>query len=283
MSPSGPRAAALLLACMAAPPAWAQPPASPAASRWHLDGATDRCVLTRELQGPGGAATFVLRTIPGSQQYDVILAGEGLERSFGRRPGEARIAFGGSARAFAAPAAAIELPGGRGSGVILSRLPATILSDFAAAPTLRLMDKDGADLGSWTIPIGAKAAQALSYCETEKQVEWGADRAAFGSGATPPRPLTDPSTWLTMRDFGLATAVGTARFSAVFRMTVDEKGTATDCQLIESAGNVEIAPTFCRAVLESARYEPARDPGGKPIRSIAVHVLTHQVNVEFSG
>ena len=168
MSRTGRAAAAFLLACLAAPPAWAQQPAaaSPAASRWHLDGATDRCVLTRELRGPAGAATFVLRTIPGSHQYDLILAGEGLERGFSRRPGEARIAFGGSARAFAAPAASIQLPAGRGSGVILSRLPPTILTDFAAAPTLRLMDKDGADLGSWTIPIGAKAAQALNYCET---------------------------------------------------------------------------------------------------------------------
>jgi hypothetical protein len=274
--------AALLLAMAAPSPGVAQPAAVGPASRWHLDGATDRCVLTRELNGPGGAATFVLRTVPGSKQYDVILAGEGLARTFGRRASEARVSFGDTGL-HVAPAAAVDLPGGRGSGVILSRLPEKFVSEFAASSMLRLMDKDGAELGSWSVPIGAKAAQALSYCETEKQVEWGADRAALEKGATPPRPVGDPSKWLTMRDFGMVTAVGAVRFSAVVRMVVDEKGKPSDCKLIESAGNVEIAPTMCRALLESARFEPARDPGGKPVRSVAVHVITSHVNVEFVG
>jgi hypothetical protein len=30
-----------------------------------------------------------------------------------------------------------------------------------------------------------------------------------------------------------------------------------------------------------ARYEPARDPAGKPPRSVAVHVLTFEVSVQF--
>jgi hypothetical protein len=274
-------AAALLLASLAPVPAIAQPASAGAASRWHLDGATDRCVLTRELRGAGGAATFVLRTIPGSRQYDLILAGEGLARPFGRRATEARLSFGGDTGVHVAPAAAVELPGGRGSGVILSRLPERFMSEFAAGSTLHLMDKEGAALGSWSIPIGAKAAQALSFCETEKQVEWGADRAALAAGATPPRPTTDPKTWVTVRDFGLATSSAPGRFSAVVRMMVDEKGVPSDCRLIESAGNVEIAPTFCRAVRQSARYEPARDPAGKPVRSVAVHVLTFEVTVRF--
>ena len=62
--------AAAMLACLVAPPASAQAPAAaPPATRWHLDGASNRCVLTRQLQGTPGAATFVLRTIPGSRRY----------------------------------------------------------------------------------------------------------------------------------------------------------------------------------------------------------------------
>jgi len=277
------RSLALLSAGAAAWPAAAQPPAASPAARWHVDGATERCVLTRELQGSPGAATFVLRTIPGSKRYDVILAGETLAGRFGRRAGEARVAMEGGPAAHVASAAAVEMPGKRGRGVILSRLPEQFVSEFRAGSTLRLMDKEGAELGRWTVPIAAKAADALAYCESEKQVEWGADRAAVEQGATPPRPANDPDKWLTMRDFGLVTAVGTARFSAVVRMVVDEKGKPSNCKLIEAAGNVEIAPTLCRAVLESARFEPARDASGKPVRSVAVHVLTSQVNVDFVG
>jgi hypothetical protein len=274
-------AAALLLACVAASPASAQPSAGQPASRWHLDGATDRCVLTRELQGPAGAATFVLRTIPGSKRYDVILARDGLASRFGRRASEARLVVGAKGAVHAAPAAAVELPGSRGSGVILSSLPDRFVSEFGAGSTLRLMDKEGAELGSWTIPIGAKAAEALSFCETEKQVEWGADRSGLQPGATPPRPLTDPGSWVSIRDFGLVHATSPGRFSALVRMIVDENGTPSDCKLLESAGNVEIAPTICRALLEEARYEPAREPGGKAVRSVAIHVLTHDIVVRY--
>lgn len=274
--------AALLFACAAWQSVAAQAPAAQPAARWHLDGATDRCVLTRQLQGKPGAATFVLRTIPGSNLYDVILAGEGFASGYGRRASEARVAIGDGS-GHVAPAGGVAMPGGRGHGIILSRLPASFVADFAAGSSLRLIDKAGAELGSWTIPIGAKAAEALNFCETEKQVEWGADAAALEKGATPPRPRTDPSSWLTVRDFGLATSSAPGRFSAVVRMKVDEKGTPSECKLLESAGNVEIKPTFCPALLESARYEPAKDAKGNPVQSIAVHVLTFQINVEFLG
>jgi hypothetical protein len=64
-------------------------------------------------------------------------------------------------------------------------------------------------------------------------------------------------------------------------MMVDETGKASDCKLIEFAGNVEIQPTICRALLQSARFEPARDRSGKPVRALAVHVLTFEIDVEF--
>src|SRR5687767_3682683 len=61
---------------LAATPASAQPEATSAAqpARWHLDGATTRCVLTRRLAGSPVPATFILRTLPGSGRYEIILA-----------------------------------------------------------------------------------------------------------------------------------------------------------------------------------------------------------------
>jgi hypothetical protein len=73
--------AAAIVSCLAAGAASsAQAPSAPAPARWHLDGATNRCVLTRRLEGTPAAASFVLRTIPGSGRYDLILAAPELPR-----------------------------------------------------------------------------------------------------------------------------------------------------------------------------------------------------------
>jgi hypothetical protein len=271
------------LLCGSVPTALAQSaPPAPQASRWHLDGATDRCVLTRELNGPAGAATFVLRTIPGSGRYEVLLAGGQLADNFRRRAEVARIGFGTGPDMAEAAVSAIDLPGRLGRGLVVGPLGRDFVASFAKGSALRLAGKDGRELGSWTVPTGAKAAEAMAFCELEKQVEWGADRALFAPGATPPRPMKDPRTWVTRRDFGISQAYTSAIYTAMFRMTVDETGKASACSLMEYAGNVPEAKThLCNALMSSARFEPARDAAGKPIRSIFINGITVETNTEF--
>jgi hypothetical protein len=272
-------ALAAALSALCALPATAQPaPAQPA--RWHLDGATDRCVLTRRLEGTPAPATFILRTIPGSGRYDIILAAPDLPGDL-RRPGRAislSLAPGGQARALRA--APVDLPRALGDGTVFAPLPAAIAAELARATTVQVADDRGRTLGSWAIPLGARAAEALAYCEAEKLVDWGADPAGFEPGATRPRPREDPARWLTQRDFGLATALTSAAYAAVFRLTLDREGRATGCTLIESAGNVDLAGA-CRALRSRARYEPARDAAGNPIASVAIHMVSVRMEAEI--
>lgn len=279
---SSARAAAAFVAAFGGAPGFAQTaPGAPQGSRWHLDGATNRCVLTRSLQGTPGAVTFILRTIPGSARYDVILAGEGARQDVRRRGSDTRLAFIGSDAVFQVEAAPIDLPGNLRRGIAIGPLPAAFVTEFAKASALRLTDGQGRELGSWTVPSGRRAAEALAFCETEKQVEWGADRSGFGAAAVPPRPATDPRTWLTIRDFGLAHSLSPASYTAVFRLVLDTEGKPMDCKLLEFAGNVDIEDHFCRALVRSARYEPARNAGGNPVRSVAVHVLSFRMDTNI--
>ncbi|MEA3018154.1 MAG: hypothetical protein QOI38_2876, partial [Sphingomonadales bacterium] len=167
-------AAALILAS-AAPAAAQTAPAPVQPARWHLDGATDRCVLTRRLEGTPTPATFILRTIPGSGRYDIILAAPDLPGGF-RRSGRLfslSLAPGGQARALRA--APVDLPPALGEGAVFAPLPPAIADELARATIVQVADDQGRALGSWAIPLGARAAEALAYCEAEKLVEWGAD------------------------------------------------------------------------------------------------------------
>jgi hypothetical protein len=280
--PKLPAALAAALSLTVPAVAAAQAPAAPAAqpARWHLDGSTDRCVLRRTLQGTPAAANFILRSIPGSGRYDVILAAPGLPGDFRRTGRSLSLSFlpGGQARSFSP--ARVDLPQGLGDGAAYGPLPAEFLQELARASTLQVADGEGRALGSWTVPLGARAAEAFAACEAEKLTDWGADPAGFEPGAIRARPQGDPAGWLTIRDLGLGTATASLAYTAVFRLVVDGDGRASDCTLIESAGNVDLSGA-CRVLRSRARFEPARDPAGNAIRSVAVQYLGWRMDVDF--
>lgn len=268
-------APAALLACASAAEAQEAP------ARWHVDGSTDRCVLQRRLQGTPVPATFILRTVPASGRYDVILAAPDLPGDL-RRIGRSVILSLPPGRGAARVAGrTVDLPDSLGEGIVFGPLPAEFAAAFAAAARLELADTDGRALGAWTLPVAARAAEAMAYCEAEKQVEWGADPAAFEPGAVPPRPVGNSAEWLRPQDFGATpNSLVPASYTAVFRLLIDEQGRAAGCTLIESAGNVEF-DRACRTLSSRARYEPARDASGDPVKSVAVHVSSVETRIEF--
>jgi hypothetical protein len=277
------RIAPALAACAAAAPLAAQPAAAPAPAqpaRWHLDGATNRCVLSRRLEGTPVSATFILRTIPGSGRFDVILAAPDLPSDLRRTNRPSILRFGPAGTPQQRRGSPIDLPGRLGEGAAFGPLGTAFANEFARAATLEMADPEGRPLGSWTIPAAARAAEALAACEAEKLVDWGADPAGFEPGARGPRPANDPSAWFSVRDFGLANSTQSAAFTAVFRLAVSAEGRASGCEIIESSGNVDMMGA-CRALSARARYEPARDAAGNPVRSVAVYVADFRMEVEF--
>jgi hypothetical protein len=260
---------------LAAASAAAQPaPAAPQGARWHLDGATSRCVLTRRLEGTPVPATFVLRTLPGSGRYDVILASPDLPAAIRRGDPDVRIALAPGGAAHSRRLAAVEVGDTLGEAVIIPSLPPAFAAEFAGASTVSLAAEDGRALGSWTIPLAARAAEAFAACEIEKQVDWGADPAGLEPGSTPPSPQGNADRWLAARDLGLIDLLGSAEVTAIFRLVVGADGRATGCTLLESAGSIPVREAACGALAERARYRPALDPRGNPVASVAIFGVT---------
>jgi TonB family protein len=275
------RTLALVLAAAAAQAAPAQEAPQPA--RWQVDGSTSRCVLTRRLEGSPVPATFVLRTIPGSGRYDVVLTSPEFPESLRRGGRMATVSFAPGGATYERRAAEVALPGQRSDAIMLGPLPADFAAGFARATTLTL-SYGGSSEGSWTIPAAARAAEAFRFCETEKQVEWGADRAGLEAGATQARPIGDSYTWLTERDVGLLEAANNQAMTAVFRLVVGPDGRASECTVLESGGTSEIDSRACRALARRARFEPARDPQGTAVTGVFVHThsLRNQAGVEYA-
>ncbi len=253
----------------------ASAPAQPAEQpRWYLDGAGDRCVLTRRLAGTPGPAAFVLRTVPGSGTYDVMLAVPDLDRSVQR----VKLSVAPEVRTHEQQATIVTLPRGLGEALAIPYLPKSFRSEFAGATHIQLADEKGRTLGRWTIPAAARAASTLAECETEKQIEWGADPAGLGQGASPPRMLGDAEDWLSARDVGLDNMSSRAAIAAVFRLAVGPDGRVSDCLVLESAGSVELDRGACKTLVRRARFQPASNATGTPVQSIAIYRFASQMN-----
>lgn len=49
--------------------------------------------------------------------------------------------------------------------------------------------------------------------------------------------------------------------------TVAVSGRVTKCDILRSSGSAELDETTCRLIMERFRYEPSRDPRGRPVQS----------------
>jgi hypothetical protein len=272
-------AAALLLAPGSAAVALQAAPEASAPARWHVDGSGSRCVLTRRLAGTP-AATLILRSYPGSGEYELMLSSPDWPRSVGGAKKEAALTLAPGAAVYRGEATILPLERGLGDAVAMPLLPGSFLRDFARASSLDLA-VGGQPVATYALPTAAKAADAFAFCESEKLIEWGADPAGFEPGAARPRPVGDPRQWLTDRDLrGLMLA---ASYSAavIARLTIGIDGRAEECTLLEATAIERLQAIACRALKDRARYEPARDKDGKPIRSVAVHRAGWSVHTEF--
>lgn len=269
--------AALAAAAPAAPQA-APPPSAAVTPGWHVDGSGDRCILTRPLDP---ATTLILRVLPLSGDYELMLARADWPGNIARVADGADIVLFPEIKSFKRRGTLVPLGGDLGKAVAFTNLPSDFLTAFAAAKTLAV-GAGGKPVADLPVPASAKGAvEALRRCEAVKAVDWGADPAAFEPGGTLPKPVGDTSKWLDVRDLGAANTWHQFGAGGSFRLTVATDGRVEKCEVLEASLNSGLRANGCKSLTARARYEPARDPAGKPVKSVLAFSATYQVFVRF--
>lgn len=241
--------------------------AAPVKPGWALDGAGSRCTLSRSAD----AQTLVLRTYPGSGSYDLMLVAAALTKQFrGQRPKPFSLVFGPEGAPLHRPGVPIPLQGNLGTAAAFNGLERDVLATMSRADVLRV-DVDRTEIASFPLPLAGKAVAALTYCEQAKLKEWGADPAGFAPGATAPKPVGNPATWLTAKDLGKA-AKGKDGF-AVLRLSIAVDGSISNCAPLET-NNSAFDTLACPALAARARYEPARDASAHPVASVVLYIAS---------
>lgn len=145
-------------------------------------------------------------------------------------------------------------------------LPGVLAADPANEQRMNYLALQSAlkkDLVMETGSMGEPLA-ALRACTEELITHWGLDLERQRTLSRRPTPRSNPETWISPNDYpGGARRNGLVRF----RLIVDEKGKVADCAIQSATQPKHFAQTVCSRLSRRARFEPALDSSGQPIRS----------------
>jgi TonB family protein len=120
--------------------------------------------------------------------------------------------------------------------------------------------------------MGAPFA-ALRKCNDELLAHWGIDVARHATRSRTVVPKEKPSRWLRSADYPIRLLAEGKRAIVHFRLTVDETGKPTDCNIQQSTRPKGFDEAVCKGLMKRASFEPALDAEGKPLASYYISTV----------
>ncbi|WP_421852856.1 energy transducer TonB [Novosphingobium sp.] len=80
-------------------------------------------------------------------------------------------------------------------------------------------------------------------------------------------PQSDPKTWITADDYPETLLTSDKEGALAVALEIDEKGQPFACKVVETSGEADLDATTCSLLTKRARFSPARDKAGRPIKS----------------
>lgn len=277
----------VLLGLATSPPARAAAPAPVSLARdgpWVANYDDDSCQLLAKFgMGSAGIIARFTRFQP-SDSFDLALTGESLER-----PGptaKVKLAFGPAQperEAFAIVGTVSDKPllifnsqrldgWERPFGRKDETPPAVTPAQEAAVSTLtvRLGGKRNyrLELGPMDKPMAA-----MRTCMDNLLTHWGYDPKAIAAQSRAATPVGSPGDWVLSADYPSKAVMMGHNGLIQFRLDLDAAGKVLGCHVLARTNPDEFADVSCRALTRRARFEPALDATGKPVKSFYINKI----------
>jgi TonB family protein len=114
---------------------------------------------------------------------------------------------------------------------------------------------------------------ALVECNDDLRQHWNVPEASAVKIGGPATPL-NASRWFNPGDYPRKAVEESASGTVPFILLVSETGAVEDCGIEGSSGNASLDATGCLRLIERARFKPAVDIKGNPVRSVFRSVIT---------
>lgn len=108
---------------------------------------------------------------------------------------------------------------------------------------------------------------ALQTCTEELLTHWGIDVAAHRTLTKPPVPSQNPGSWVSSDDYPMHLLDRGVQGIIQFRLLIDADGKVGACHIQQSTRPAEFDKKVCDIMSRRARFDPALDAQGRPIKS----------------
>src|SRR4030095_2665461 len=230
---------------------------------WAVEYAKEYCVLSRE--GVNGEPGVAFRTRPLALEQDVLLY---LPRQGGPSPsgdGQVMILDNDVAKD---RWIWIEEPIGKPFRLAHTLISSEEMARAFSASTLRMRVPGKFDMRV-SLPNIRKAAAALQICEDDLARRWGVDPAEMRNWAKPASAIGDlRSLFWNDKDWNSVAMIQSGATRAV--LDIDETGAMARCKIVQHSRVAWVDRQFCETIRKGAKFEPALDVTGKPVKGKVV-------------
>ena len=142
-------------------------------------------------------------------------------------------------------------------------LPAADLARAGPATAVTVRTNHGSY--GFTLSEFPKLISGLHKCSVDLARYWNLGSA---SAAVPAAvPSADVRTVLTANDYPREALALRPRSSSQYQLLIDENGAVAGCDVVTPSGAQTLNSTACQVIAGKAKFRPARDAGGKAVKS----------------
>lgn len=253
-------------------------------SKWWLNYTDNNCVVHRSFgSGDGAIVMRMSRSAPASG-FQLSLIGKPLRSSAavvdlpvhfeaGQPAATTAILFGNAGKVGDTPMVALvtaRLDNLHGDAYPQDQQPPAVTPEQEAAVTaltFRAPNRKWYRLQTGSM----KGIMAAMRTCTDKVVEsWGYSPAVQNSLTRPALPTVSPNKWLGSFDYPQSMLFSGSMAIVDFRLDIAETGNVSGCSITGSTLPKEAATTTCDLLRRRAKFTPAQDAEGKPVKSYFV-------------
>jgi TonB family protein len=240
-------------------PAVAQAPLQPI-KPWNLDYGETQCVAARQYGNAHAPVTLLIRPAPNGETYELLVTRH--------VPGpRSPVEFEGAVDFGQGPIPAWLLSYQANTtrlAIHQFRIGAADMAQARTATAVALNAKGGADV-RFALANMDQLLAGLEKCTADLKRYWNADGARI---SVPPkgsiREIFKPE------DYPHQAALRDQQGSVQFQLLVDEKGSVAGCHVMRASGIPALDAMGCQVIRERAKFTPALDRTGQPVRSVYV-------------
>lgn len=228
--------------------------------KWALDYALAQCAAYRDYGSAKRPVTLMIRPAPNGETYEILVAREDASPEFAEEL-EGTVDFGGG------PIKAWLLhyrSQTKHLDVYQFRISALEMAQARSASSVTLRIRNAPDF-SFALASMPQLLDGLAACTADLKQYWNMGGEKDGRIATPAKgdvrhlfsPDDYPREAMNLRQEG----------RAQYLLLVDEKGKVAGCHVLLASGVPVLDAMGCAILMERAKFTPALDPSGKPVRS----------------